>query len=118
MQYKFVLGGEQTLKHCLANNRILKIGTNGSVNLRKETASFGWLLIGNKNVLVHGSGPIDGVTDVLSSTQAELFGIGAPNEFLFHFMKYHNIESPSKCMKAVDNCAAISRVNRTQHKHS
>jgi hypothetical protein len=53
------------LKHCcLANNKILKIGTDGSVNLRKEMASFGWLLIGNKNVLVRGSGPVDGVTDV------------------------------------------------------
>jgi hypothetical protein len=118
MQYEFVPGGEQPLKHCLANNKILKIGTNGSVNLRKETASFGWLLIGNKNVLVHGSGPVDVVTDVLSSMWAELFRIGAPNEFLFHFMKYHNIESTSKCVKAVDNHAAISRVNRTQHKNS
>jgi hypothetical protein len=118
MQYEFVPGGEQTLKHCLANNKILKIGTNGSVNLRKEMASFGWLLIGNKNVLVHGSGPVDGVMDVLSSTRADLFGIGAPNAFLFHFMKYHNIKSTSKCMKAVDNHAAISRVNRMQHKHS
>jgi hypothetical protein len=118
MQYKFVPGGEQTLKHCLANNKILKIGTDGSVNLRKETALFGWLLIGNKNVLVHGSGPVDGVTDVLSSTWAELFGIGAPNEFLIHFMKYHNKESTSKCVKAVDIHATISRVNQTQHKHS
>jgi hypothetical protein len=118
MQYEFVPGGEQTLKHCLANNKILKIGTDGSVNLRKETASFGWLLIGNKNVLVHGSGPVDGVTDVLSSTRAELFGIGAPNKFLFHFMKYHKIESTSKCMKAVDNHAVILRVNQMQHKHS
>jgi hypothetical protein len=118
MQFEFVPGGERTLKHCLENNKILKIGTDGSVNLGKETASFGWLLIGNKNVLVRGSGPVDGVPDVLSSTRAELFGIGAPNEFLFHFMKYHNIESTSKCVKAVDNRAAISRVNRTQHKHS
>jgi hypothetical protein len=103
MQYEFVLGGEQTLKHCLANNKILKIGTNGSVNLRKEMASFGWLLIGNKNVLVCGSGPVDGIMDVLSSTWVELFRIGAPNEFLFHFMKYHNIKSTSKQVRESSN---------------
>lgn len=88
------------------------------MNLWKGTASFGWLLIGNQNVLVRGAGLVDGVPVVLSSTRAELFRIAAPNEFLSHFMKYHNIESKSKCVKAVDNRAAISRVNRTQHKHS
>jgi hypothetical protein len=48
----------------------------------------------------------------------ELFGISAPNEFLFQFMKFHNIESTSKCMKCVDNKAAISWVNWTQHMYS
>jgi hypothetical protein len=55
---------------------------------------------------------------VLSSTRAELFGIAAPNLFLFHFMKFYQIESTSKCVKCVDNRASISRVNQTQHKHS
>jgi hypothetical protein len=83
MHVEVVPGREQMLKHCLVNNMILKIGTDGSVNLRKETASFGWLLIGNKNVLVRGAGPVDGVPAVLSSTRAELFGIAAPNKLLF-----------------------------------
>jgi hypothetical protein len=60
MHFEFTQGGEQMLKHCLANDRILKIGIDGSLNLWKETASFGGLLIGNKNVLVHGAGPVDG----------------------------------------------------------
>jgi hypothetical protein len=30
-------------------------------------------------------------------------------------MKFHKIESTSKCLKCVDNKAVISRVNRTQH---
>jgi hypothetical protein len=34
----------------------------------KETASFGWVLIGNKNVLIQGAGPVDGVPMVLRST--------------------------------------------------
>jgi hypothetical protein len=106
------------LKHCLENNRSLKIGTDGSVNLQQETASFGWLLIGNQNVIVHGAGPVDGVPLVLSSTRAELFGIATPNLFLLHFMKFYQIESMSKCVKCVDNRASISRVNQTQHKHS
>jgi hypothetical protein len=97
---------------------ILKLGTNGSYNMGKEMASFGWLLIGNQNVLIREAGPVDGVPTFLSSTRAELFGIAAPNEFLFHFMKFHQIESTSKCVKGVDNKAAISRVNQTQHKHS
>jgi hypothetical protein len=84
----------------------------------KETASFGWLLIENKNVLIRGVGPVDGIPLVLSSTWAELFGIVAPNLLLFHFMKFHQIESKSKCMKCVDNWVAISRVNQSQHKIS
>jgi hypothetical protein len=75
-------------------------------------------LIGNQNVLVRGAGPVDGVPAVFSSTRAELFRNAAPNEFLSPFMKYHNIKSKSKGVKAVDNLAAISRVNRAQHKHS
>jgi hypothetical protein len=101
------------LMHCLKNDKPLKIGTDGSLNLQKETASFGWLLIGNQNVLIHGAGPVDGVPSVLSSTRAELFGIAAPYLLLFHFMKFHQIESKSKCVKCIDNRAAISRVNQT-----
>jgi hypothetical protein len=102
----------------LKNEKPLKIRKDGSLNLWKETASFGWLLIGNQNVLIHGAGPVDGVCLVLSSTWAELFGIVAPNLLLFYFMKFHQVESKSKCMKCVDNQAAISRVNQTQHKNS
>jgi hypothetical protein len=97
---------------------LLKVETDRSYNLGKEMASFGWVLIGNQNVLIWGAGPVDGVPMVLSSTRAELFGIAAMNEFLFHFMKFHKIESTSKCVKCVDNKAAISRVNWTQHKYS
>jgi hypothetical protein len=118
MHIEFTPGGEKTLKQCLEKNKILKVGTDGSLNLSKGTASFGWLLIGNQNVLVRGAGPVDGVPSVLSSTRAELFGIAAPNEFLFHFMKFHKIESTSKVLKAVDNKASIARVNQTQHKYS
>jgi hypothetical protein len=52
MHVKFVPGSEDMLMHCLKNDKPLKIGTDGSLNLRKETASFGWLLIGNQNVLI------------------------------------------------------------------
>jgi hypothetical protein len=58
------------------------------------------------------------VPTVISSTRAELFGIAAPNEFLFHFMKFHNIELMSKCVMVIHNRAAISRVNHTQGEHS
>jgi hypothetical protein len=85
MHIELVPGREQMLKHCLANDKILKIGTDGSMNLQKGMASFGWLLIGNQNVLVRGADLVDGVPAVLSSTRAELFGIAAPNEvFSFH----------------------------------
>jgi hypothetical protein len=81
---------------------------------RKWHPLVAWLLIGNHNVLVCGVGPVDGVPNVLSSTQAALFGITAPNELLFRFMKYYKIKSTSKCVKCVANRAAISRVNQTQ----
>ncbi len=67
MHVEFVLGREQMLKHCLANSKILKIGTDSSFNMRIETASFGWLLIGNQTVLVWGAGPVDGIPTVISS---------------------------------------------------
>jgi hypothetical protein len=118
MHVKFILGGEDMLMHCLKHDKPLKIGADGSLNLWKETASFRWLLIGNQNVLICGAGPVDGVPSVLSSTRAELFGIAAPNLLLFHFMKFHQIESKSKCVKCIDNQAAISWVNQTQHKQS
>jgi hypothetical protein len=103
---EFVPGGKDILMHCLKNDKPLKIGTDGSLNLRKGTASFGWLLIVNQNVLIRRAGPVDGVPLVLSSTRAELFGIAAPNLLLFHFMKFNQIESKSKFMKCVDNRAA------------
>jgi hypothetical protein len=92
MHIEFIPGGEDMLMHSLKNDKPLKVGTDVSFNLWKETASFGWLLIGNQNVLIHGAGPVDGVPSVLSSTQAELFGIVAPNLLLFHFMKFHQIK--------------------------
>jgi hypothetical protein len=72
----------------------------------------------NQNVLVHGAGPVDGIPTVMSSTRTELFGIASPNEFLHYFMTFYNIESKSKCIKCVDNRAAISRVNKMQKKYS
>jgi hypothetical protein len=47
MQVEFIPRGKYMLKHCLKTDKPLKIRTNGSLNLRKETASFGWLLIGH-----------------------------------------------------------------------
>jgi hypothetical protein len=106
MHVKFIPGDEDMLMHW----------NKWSLNLWKETSSFGWLLIRNQNVLIRGAGPVDGLPSVLSSTRPELFGIVAPNLLLFHFMKFHQIKSKSKCVKCVDNRAAISRVNQTQHK--
>jgi hypothetical protein len=68
MHYEFTPGGERTLKACLERNMLLKLETDGSYNMGKETASFGWVLIGNKNVLIWGAGPVNGVPMVLSST--------------------------------------------------
>ena len=87
---------------------ILKLGTDGSFHQEKEMASFRWVLLGNQILLVAGAGPVNGVPSMMSSTRAELFGIASPNKFLYHFMKFHQIESMSKCLKCVDNKAAIS----------
>jgi hypothetical protein len=46
MQVEFIPCGKDMLKHCLKTDKPLKIRTDGSLNLRKEMASFGWLLIG------------------------------------------------------------------------
>ena len=80
-----------------------------------EIASFGWQLLGNGNILVRGAGPVDGIPDLLSSTRAELFGVSAIFEFLFHFSKYSNLLSSSSWVILwVDNRAAITKVNRTR----
>jgi hypothetical protein len=91
---------------------IFKVGTDGSLHKDKEIASFGWILIGMKQKLVKGAGPVDGVPKFLSSIHSELFGIPAPNEFLHHFMTFHRIDSTSKVIKCVDNRAAITRINK------
>ena len=74
---QFSPGGERVLRECLHNNMIIKIGTDGSLQKAKQTASFGWILIGMKQKLVEGAGRVDGVPEFLSSTRAELFGIAA-----------------------------------------
>jgi hypothetical protein len=96
---------------------LFKVGTDGSLHKDKEIASFGWILIGMKQKLVEGAGPVDGVPEFLSSTRSEeLFGIASPNEFLHHFMTFHRIDSTSKVIKCVDNRAAITRINKTLRK--
>jgi hypothetical protein len=55
MHVEFTPGGECILKACLERNRILKMGTDGSFFRGNETVSFGLVLIGNQNVLAHGS---------------------------------------------------------------
>ena len=49
-------------------NRKLWSGSDGSLDQESELASFGWLILGNGNILVQGSGPVDGVPDLLSLT--------------------------------------------------
>jgi hypothetical protein len=53
MHVEFSPGGKCILKACLERNMVLKIGTDGSFFRGNETASFGWVLIGNQNVLAH-----------------------------------------------------------------
>jgi hypothetical protein len=65
----------QTLKHGLKNNMMLKIGTDGSFHMSLETASFGWLLIGNKNVLVQDAGLVDWVPSVLVQQEQNCLGL-------------------------------------------
>lgn len=69
-----------------------------------ELASHGWHLIGNSNDLVEGAGPVDGITEFLIYTWAELFGVCAIVEFLHYFCEFHNIESTSWVIKCCDNC--------------
>jgi hypothetical protein len=115
---EFAPGGKQMLQHCLAHGQDIE-DWNQWVSKSEQRNFFVWLATAwEQNVLVHGTGPVDGVPTVLSSTRAEVFGIAAPYEFLVHFMKFHKIESMSKCVKCVVKWAAISRVNRTQHKHA
>jgi hypothetical protein len=118
MHVKFTPGGKRILKACLEKNMILKIGTDGSFFRGNETASIGWVLVGNQNVLAHGAGPVNGIQSLLSSMRAKLFGIAASNELLHHFMIFQEIKSTSKLVKCVNNRAAIAGVNQTQPKYS
>jgi len=108
-QFKFVPGGERSLKDChIPDNKRLWFASDRPLDPEISLASFGWLLIGNGNVLVRGAGPVDGIPDLLSSTRAELFGYGGIVKFLHHFCKYHGIEdSTSKGEMWIDNKAAI-----------
>jgi hypothetical protein len=114
-QFEFVPGGERSLRACLATNRKIRTASDGSLDPEAALSSFGWQLLGNGNVLVRGAGPVDGVPDLLSSTRAELFGVSAVLEFLFHFCLFSNLSaSTSNVVLWVDNRAAITKVNRTR----
>ena len=115
---KFVPGGERALRECLSENLKIRAASDGSLDPDVELASHGWHLIGNGNVLVEGTGPVDGIPEFLSSTRAELFGVGAIVEFLHYFCKFYNIESTSRVMKCCDSRAAISQINKTLQKYS
>ncbi len=117
-QIRFVPGGERTLWDCLCKNKKLRASSDGSLDQVSALASHGWPLIGNGNVLVQGAGPVNGIPDFISSTWAELFGIGAIVEFLHHFCHFHGIQSTSCIIKCCDNRAAISRVNKILQKHA
>jgi hypothetical protein len=93
-QLEFVPGGEQCLRDCLADNRLLRAASDGSLDPVAELSSFRWQILGNGNVLVRGAGPVDGVPDLLSSTRAELFGASDVLEFLFHFRSFFNLGLP------------------------
>jgi hypothetical protein len=84
--------GEKTLKQCLSVNTKLKTASDGLYDECLDLASFGWLLIGNGNVVVKGAGPVDGVSNLMSSTRAELFGYGGLIEFLYQFMRYSGLQ--------------------------
>ena len=103
------------LQKCLLEHRGLKAASNGSWDRHLELASFGWLLLGNGNVIVHGAGPVDEIADAMSSTRAELVRFGSLIEFLYHFQKYNKIrESQSRLMMWIDNKAALQWINRTR----
>jgi hypothetical protein len=115
LQFEFVPGGERALCECLQSHRKLRLASDGSLDPHRELASFGWLLIGNGNVLVRGSGPVDGVPDLLSSTRAELFGMGACLEMIHQLCSFYSILGcRSQIQIFVDNKAAIKQVNRTR----
>ena len=67
-QVEFIPGGERTLWECLMSNHKLRSGSDGSLDQESKLASFGWLILGNGNILVRGVGPVDGIPDLLSST--------------------------------------------------
>ena len=118
-QILFVPGGEKMLWKCLSENHCLKAASDGLWDRHLELASFGWLLLGNGNVLVCGTGLVDGIADAMSSMRAELFGFGSLTEFLYHFQKYNGIqESQSRLMMWIDNKVALQRINRMRREGS
>ncbi len=82
---------------------VIETGDQWILQYEKRNGIIWMGVIGNRNILIWEAGPVNGVPMALSSTQAELFGIAAPNEFLSHFMKFHKIESTSKCRQQGSN---------------
>ena len=50
------------------SNHKLWSGCDRSLDQESKSASFGWLILGNGNILVWGAGPVDGIPDLLSPT--------------------------------------------------
>ena len=60
--------GQTCTSYMPDENQKIHIASDGSFDPDAELASHGWHLIGNDNVLVEGTGPLDGIPEFLSST--------------------------------------------------
>jgi hypothetical protein len=91
-----------------AQKRLI-IASDGS--LSDGTGTFGWKFTTDKYVpLYEGSGPIDGPTEIGSSTRSELGGFTAPLQLVTVLAKHWGLKHRCSFRWIVDSRVAINRV--------
>jgi hypothetical protein len=103
------IADDLTIWKAFRSKRWLDIISDGG--LSQSVGTFGWKVVDRaKSTLFQGSGPIDGPTEVGSSTRSELGGFTAPLVLIQAISQYWGLKHRCKFYWIVDSKAAMAKV--------
>jgi hypothetical protein len=103
------IADDLTIWKAFRSKRWLDIISDGG--LSHSVGTFGWKIVDRRRIpLFQGSGPIDGPTEVGSSTRSELGGFTAPLVLIQAISRYWGLKHRCKFYWIVDSKAAMAKV--------
>ena len=98
-------------RHFRSKKKIIIVSDGG---LARGIGTFGWKIVGSNNeTLFAGAGPIDGPSEIGSSTRSELGGFAAPLLLVVSLARLWGLKHKCRYRWLVDSKAAISQVRIT-----